>query len=151
MEFGVLRKNFDELKDLAEKQETRLRYHESRAHNIAMAYLIWERFFFFGVSQASSSSSSSLLLKCSNWSMVLGLSLSCSFLYFLFFLETLTMLYLAHYHFDIVCKKQIQLCRQILDAVETSIEAGDSSDGFGFSFQVQLGMSSRTKVHGPVE
>ncbi|XP_022157130.1 uncharacterized protein LOC111023927 [Momordica charantia] len=139
MEFGELKRNFEALKDLVEKQESRVQYHESRAQNITMAYLIWGRLFFFAISQTSSS-----LLKCIDWWMVLGLSVSCAFVYFLFFLEAVTMLYRVQHQMDIICKEQAEICQQILvarsqlDDVDLAMEAGDSSDGFQFSFHVKL-------------
>ncbi|XP_022157172.1 uncharacterized protein LOC111023951 [Momordica charantia] len=137
MKLRVLKRDFEELKLLAEKQEPILRFYESRAQNITMGYLIWERFFFFALSQTSSP------LKCIDWRVVLGLSLVCSFVYFLLFLEAVTMLYRTQNQMDMICKEQSDICQQILDAGNqddggSAMEAGDLSDGVAFNFSFHM-------------
>ncbi|CAK9310765.1 unnamed protein product [Citrullus colocynthis] len=137
MEFGELKSTFDNLKLIAENQEHRVRYYETRAQNIALACLIWDRFFVLRISQTSSS----LSLNCSNWWMVLAFTLSSTSLYFLFFLEAVIMLYRAQNQLDMISKKQIQISQQILNSpTPDDDEAGDSIliDGLELSFQVQL-------------
>ncbi|KAL0542453.1 hypothetical protein IC582_022566 [Cucumis melo] len=141
MELGELKRNFDGLKLLAEKQERRVRYYETRAQNVAIACLIWDRLFVVGMYHTSSSLS---LLNCTPhlW-MVLGFSLASTSLYLLFFLEAVFMLYRAQNQLDIISKKQIEISLQILNTGSPNDdEAGDtfSSDngGLELSFQVQL-------------
>lgn len=139
MDLGVLKRDFQEWKALADILESKRDFYETRAHNIAMGYLIWERVFFFAVSQISSS------LNCVRWWLVLGLSLSSTFVYFLIFLEAVIVLYRTQNHLDVICKKQTKICERILKAVNqddgglcSSMEAGDSSDGLGFNFSFQV-------------
>uniref|UniRef100_A0A0A0KM15 Uncharacterized protein n=1 Tax=Cucumis sativus TaxID=3659 RepID=A0A0A0KM15_CUCSA len=141
MEFGELKRKFDGLKFLAEKQEQRVRYYETRAQNLAIASLIWDRLFFVGMYHTSSSLS---LLNCTHhlW-MVFSFILSSTSLYFLFFLEAVFMLYRAQNQLDIISKKQIEISLQILNTGSPNDdEAGDSisSDNgwLELSFQVQL-------------
>ncbi|KAA0042580.1 WD repeat-containing protein 91-like protein [Cucumis melo var. makuwa] len=141
MDLGVLKRNFDGLKLLAEKQEQRVRYYETRAQNVAIACLIWDRLFVVGMYHTSSSLS---LLNCTPhlW-MVLGFSLASTSLYLLFFLEAVFMLYRAQNQLDIISKRQIEISLQILNTGSPNDdEAGDtfSSDngGLELSFQVQL-------------
>ncbi|KAG6605755.1 hypothetical protein SDJN03_03072, partial [Cucurbita argyrosperma subsp. sororia] len=52
------------LECLAEKQQQRVGYYESRANYTTLAYLAWLRFFYFAVSSNSSSA-----LHCLHWPM----------------------------------------------------------------------------------
>uniref|UniRef100_A0A9I9CMS2 Uncharacterized protein n=1 Tax=Cucumis melo TaxID=3656 RepID=A0A9I9CMS2_CUCME len=141
MRFQELKRKFDRLKPLAEKQEQRVRYYETRAQNVTIACLIWNRLFVVGMYHISSSLS---LLNCTHhlW-MVLGFSLASTSLYLLFFLEAAFMLYRAQNQLDIICKQQNEISQQILNTGNPDdYEGGDSisSDNgwLELSFEVQL-------------
>ncbi|XP_022157176.1 uncharacterized protein LOC111023953 isoform X2 [Momordica charantia] len=136
MAVGELRRKFGELKDINEKQESRVRYHEAKFQKIVSGYLILTRLFFFGISQTSSS-------KCHDWWVILSLSLLCSFVYFLLFLDAATRLYQTKGQLDMICKELIEVCQQILvaqnqDDVDLAMEGGDFSDGFEFGFHEKM-------------
>lgn len=119
-----------DLEHLAEKQQQRVRYYESRAIYTTLGYLAWLRFFYFAVSSNSSST-----LHCVHWPMVLGLSLSSSSLYFLILLPPFIKLYRTHDLLHTICKEHIHLCQRILEATNQDGEAGASTHGVEFNFR----------------
>ncbi|XP_022157182.1 uncharacterized protein LOC111023958 [Momordica charantia] len=147
MALGELERKFEELKDINEKQESRVRYYETKVQNIVFGYLIFTRLFFFGISQTSSS------FNCKDWWVILALSLLCSFIYFLLFLDAVAMLFRTQYQLDIICKELKELFQQILvsknqDDVGLSMETGESSGGFEFGFHEKMLMLDHFRIVG---
>lgn len=145
MAHGELKRRFKELKDVNEKQETKVCYHKSKVQNIVFGYLIWVRLFFYGISQT-------LSFKCNNWWVILALSLLWNFIYLLLFLDAMTMLHRAQYQLDIICKELIEFCQQNLipknrDDMDL-VEAGESCDGFGFGFHKKMLMLDHSTIVG---
>ncbi|KAG6605757.1 hypothetical protein SDJN03_03074, partial [Cucurbita argyrosperma subsp. sororia] len=124
MELEALKRD---LECLAENQQQRVRYYESRANYTTLGYLAWLRFFYFAVSSNSSS------LHCVHWPMVLGLSLSSSSLYFLILLPPFIKLYRTHNLLHTICNRHTHLCQRILESTNQDGEAGASTDGVEFN------------------
>ncbi|KAM5557497.1 hypothetical protein ABKV19_024728 [Rosa sericea] len=59
MNLEELEESFKELRIINEKQEKRVWYHETRAQNVTIAYVLLQGLFFIGIVQAQGSSSSS--------------------------------------------------------------------------------------------
>ena len=97
-----------DLESVAQNQQQRVGYYESRANYRTMAYLAWLRFFYFALSSTSSTT-----LHCVQWPMVLGLSLSSSLLLLLNVLEALIMLYRTHKRLHMICQDHATVCRQM--------------------------------------
>ncbi|XP_022957796.1 uncharacterized protein LOC111459230 isoform X2 [Cucurbita moschata] len=116
-----------DLEYLAEKQQQRVRYYESRAIYTTLGYLAWLRFFYFAVSSNSST------LHCVHWPMVFGLSLSCSSLYLLILLPPFIKLYRTHNLLHTICNQHTHLCQRILEATNQDGEAGASTHGVEFN------------------
>ncbi|XP_022957798.1 uncharacterized protein LOC111459231 [Cucurbita moschata] len=129
MELQWLKRDFE---TLAENKQQKVRYYDSRVNYTTMAYLAWLRFFYFALSSASST------LHCVHWPMVLGLSLSSSFLYFLILLQPFIKLYRTHNLLDTICKEHTLICQRILEAMNQDAEAGASNDGVRFDFGLQV-------------
>ena len=79
-----------------EKQERRVRYHETRAQNLTIAYLI-----LLGINTMAISHRSSTSLQCKNWWVPFAISLSSSIIYFMTFLNTVSKFYWTQYHLDL--------------------------------------------------
>ncbi|KAL4594973.1 hypothetical protein ACB092_12G057900 [Castanea dentata] len=79
-----------------EKQERRVRYHETRAQNLTIAYLILLGIYTMAISHRSSTS-----LQCKNWWVPFAISLSSSIIYFMTFLNTVNKFYWTQYHLDL--------------------------------------------------
>ncbi|KAK4571396.1 hypothetical protein RGQ29_029993 [Quercus rubra] len=79
-----------------EKQERRVRYHETRAQNLTIAYLI-----LLGINTIAISHRSSTSLQCKNWWVPFTISLSSSIIYFMTFLNTVSKFYWTQYHLDL--------------------------------------------------
>ena len=79
-----------------EKQERRVRYHETRAQNLTIAYLILLGIYTMAISHRSSTS-----LQCKNWWVPFAISLSSSIIYFMTFLNTVSKFYWTQYHLDL--------------------------------------------------
>ncbi|XP_023533523.1 uncharacterized protein LOC111795374 [Cucurbita pepo subsp. pepo] len=109
-----------------------VRYYKSRATCTTLAYLAWLRFFYFAVSPASST------LHCFHWPMVLDLSLSSSFLYFLILLPAFIKLYRIHNLLHTICNQHTHICQRIWEAMNQNGQAGALNDGVGFDFGVQV-------------
>lgn len=141
-----LKKRVEELKDMSEKQEARVNYYDTKLHTVIVAYFIWERVFFFFVSQKANSPSS---LSCNNSNLwvILALSCLCSLVYMLLFVDAALILYRTEHQLDLILRSHAQLYRQIwtikTEAADTNIdpsimEAGDDQSSHGLRPQEEL-------------
>ena len=125
-------RNSEALSAAAIDEEARVCELESKVHNIALGYLIWERCFFFAVSHNSFSH------KCVPLWMVVGLSLSCSALYFLMLLENVSMMF-----------RSLNTLNMILRERTLILEARNEEDGgleLNYGFQVRELNNGRFRI-----
>ncbi|CAK9310762.1 unnamed protein product [Citrullus colocynthis] len=91
-----------------------------------------ERFFFFGISPIPSFG-----FNCNHWWVILALSLLCTLLYFLLFIDVVIELHKIQHHHEMICKKLAEISQQILaakgqDGVGLSLEDGGEFGDYGF-------------------
>ena len=116
--------DFEALNVAANVEEARVGELERKVHNIALVYLIWERCFFFAVSHNSSSQHRVPLR------MVVGLSLSCSALYFSLLLENVSMMFRSLYTLNMILRERALI-------LEARNEEGYGGLELNYGFQVR--------------
>ena len=91
-------RSYNKLAIVNEKQELLVRHLETRAQNLTIAYLLLHiGVYIITISHRSSTS----LFQCKNWWVPFAFSLSCSIIYFMTFLNTVSKFYWTQYHLDL--------------------------------------------------
>ncbi|CAN6569535.1 unnamed protein product [Malus baccata var. baccata] len=108
-------KSFKELKTIHGEQEKRVRYHQTRAHNLTISYLILQALFFLGFSSSPPPSGldSGSRIK---WWVPFSMILVSSIIFFMAFLDAVTMFYRVQYYQDINYMEQDLMYKKIHDA-----------------------------------
>ncbi|XP_022157174.1 uncharacterized protein LOC111023953 isoform X1 [Momordica charantia] len=131
MAVGGLKRAYEEVKDVSEKLQSKLQHCGSQFQNFATGYLLLGRLFFSTVSQNSS-------LNCHHWCLILALTLLCALVYFLLFLDALTLLYQTQIQIHMILNKFDEIGHQLIleakDDDDVNVEAGEQycSDDYGF-------------------
>ena len=105
-----MQKVLEELNAMADTQKGRVENYETSLQNIAIAFLVWLRLFFFSLSQTSPNSS---LLHCKQWWLLFALTCFSAFLYILLFIHNSLMLSRTERQLHVISRQQIQLHQQI--------------------------------------
>ncbi|KAG6579352.1 hypothetical protein SDJN03_23800, partial [Cucurbita argyrosperma subsp. sororia] len=150
MEVEELKKMMEEVQGMGEKVEAKVNYYDTKLHTIIVAYFVWERVFFFGISKKTFPSTISTLSCNGNWWVILALSCSCSFVYVLLFFDAALMLYRHENQLHLILQKHAQLCRHLLaikeeqaDTKASLMEAGDQAS-HGLSLEEELMLINST-------
>lgn len=93
---ACLHGSYTELCTINERQEKRVQYHETRAQNLTIGYLILQAIYIIAVSESSSTS-----LQCRNWWVMFSISLSTSVVYFIYFLDAVNKFYWIQYYLEV--------------------------------------------------
>lgn len=118
----------EELKAMSEKQEATTNYYDTKLHTIIVAYFIWERAFFFAISNKTNSPNYFSSFIChTSWRLILALSCLYSLVYMLLYLDAALMLYRSELKLNLILKKHAQLYQQILRIKQELINSIDSS------------------------
>lgn len=91
-----LQSDYNELALINERQEKLVHYHESRAQNLTIGYLILQGLYFIAISHTSSTS-----LQCNNWWVPFAISLLSSVIYFITFLDAVNKFYWTLYNLEV--------------------------------------------------
>ncbi|KAG6579349.1 hypothetical protein SDJN03_23797, partial [Cucurbita argyrosperma subsp. sororia] len=126
-------RNLEALNAAATDEEARVCELESKLHSIALRYLIWERSFFFSVSHNSSSH------KCVPLWIVVGLSLSCSALYLLMFLQNVSMMFRSLDTLNMILRERALI-------LEARNEEGYGGLEVNYGFQVRELNNGRLRI-----
>lgn len=118
MNLEELEESFKELRIINEKQEKRVWYHETRAQNLTIAYVVLQGLFFLGIVQVRDSSSSSPQLSTarSQWWVPFSMILVSSVIFFMAFLDAVTKFYRTQYHLDMNYMEQDLVFKKIHEA-----------------------------------
>lgn len=119
MNLEELEERFNELRIINEKQEKRVWYHETRAQNLTIAYVVLQGLFFLGIVQVLGSSSSSPQPSStprSQWWVPFSMILVSSVIFFMAFLDAVTMFYRTQYHLDMNYMEQDLIFKKIHEA-----------------------------------
>ncbi|KAB1222807.1 hypothetical protein CJ030_MR2G022298 [Morella rubra] len=90
-----LQESYTELHIIRERQEKQVHYHETRARNLTIGYLILQAIYLNAVSQRSTA------LQCRNWWAIFAISFSASVVYFINFLDAVSKFYWTQYNVDV--------------------------------------------------
>ncbi|KAK0598103.1 hypothetical protein LWI29_031675 [Acer saccharum] len=110
MELEDLQNVLNELGLINEKQEKRIRSYETRAQNLTMAYVILQGLILLSVSLNNGSSRPN---QCQHWWIPFTISLLCSTIFFIAFLDYVTRFYNTQYHLDLNYMEQQIIYKQI--------------------------------------
>lgn len=115
MELEELEKSFKELKIINRKQEKRVCYHETRARNLTIGYLLLQALFFLGFSSRPPPNGSDSGYSC-QWWVPFSMILVSSVIFFMAFLDAVTMFYRVQYHLDVNYLEQDLIYKKIQEA-----------------------------------
>jgi uncharacterized membrane protein (UPF0127 family) len=118
MNLEELEKSFKELRIINEKQEKRVWHHETRAQNLTIAYVLLQGLCFLGIVQVRGSSSPSPQPSTprSQWWVPFSMILVSSVIFFMAFLDAVTMFYRTQYHLDMNYMEQDLIFKKIHEA-----------------------------------
>ncbi|PRQ60294.1 hypothetical protein RchiOBHm_Chr1g0379631 [Rosa chinensis] len=114
MNLKELEESFKELRIINEKQEKRVWYHETRAQNLTIAYVLLQGLFSIGIVLSSSSPPSST--PRNQWWVPFSMILVSSVIFFMAFLDAVTMFYRTQYHLDMNYMEQDLIFKKIQEA-----------------------------------
>ncbi|KAK3219924.1 hypothetical protein Dsin_013894 [Dipteronia sinensis] len=123
MELQDLQNVLNELGLINKKQEKRIRGYETRAQNLTMAYVIFQGLILLSVSLHGSEN------QCQHWWIPFTISLLCSTIFFIAFLDYVTRFYNTQYHLDLNYMEQQIIYKQIHHkSTKPSSSSSSSSD-----------------------
>ncbi|EEF49021.1 conserved hypothetical protein [Ricinus communis] len=120
MELEELKNILKELGLLNGKQEKRVRRHETKAQYLTIAYVICQGLIFNSITHQYSYSN-----QCQNWWIPFSISLLCSLIYFMAFLDAVSMFYRTQYQLDLNYAEQQLIHLQIHEAKSHKIQIGE--------------------------
>lgn len=106
-----LQSDYNELVLINERQEKLVRYHESRAQNLTIGYLVLQGLYLTAISHRSATS-----LQCKNRWLPFAISLLSSVIYFITFLDAVNKYYWTLYNLDVNHIDQQSLYERIREA-----------------------------------
>ncbi|KAM1020895.1 hypothetical protein ACFX15_041311 [Malus domestica] len=122
MKLEELEKSFKELKVINRKQEKRAHYHETRAHNLAIGYLLLHALFFLGFSSRQPPNGLDSGYGC-QWWVPFSMILVSSVTFFMAFLYAVTMFYRIEYHLGVSYLEQDLIYKKIQEAKQPPPES----------------------------